>query len=216
MIGRRDVLAGGAALALAPMAARAALPIPAGNRLGFDILRKGSKLGTHVLTFQPTGDGATVTVAVDLAYKIGPITLYHYSHHAIERWQGDVVVSLETRTDDNGDKYQVTGRRDASGLVVQGIKSGRYVAPPNALPASHWNRRELDGPWINTQDGRIMRPKVASLGIDSIPTVGGSTRARHFRLSGDVDMDMFYDDRLGWAGLSFVKGGAPIQYLRQG
>ena len=43
---------------------------------------------------------------------------------------------------------------------MQGTKAPRYIAPVDALPASHWNQRELEGPWINTQDGRLMRPKV--------------------------------------------------------
>ena len=216
MIDRRELILGGAALAVLPAGLRAALPIPAGNRLGFDVVRKGSKLGTHVLTFTPAGDGLTVQVAVDIAYKIGPITLYHYTHAATERWQGDQVVAVQSQTNDNGDKYQVTVRREAAGLVVQGTKAPRYVAPADALPATHWNRRELDGPWINTQDGRLMRPRIASQGIETIPTAsGGALRARHFVLSGDVELDMWYEDRLGWAGLSFVKSGVPVRYVRQ-
>jgi hypothetical protein len=33
-------------------------------------------------------------------------------------------------------------------------------------------------------------------------------------LSGEVQMVMWYD-RVGWAGLSFNRGGAPIRYERQ-
>jgi hypothetical protein len=216
VIDRRELFMAGGALALVPAAARAALPIPPGNRLGFDILRKGSKLGTHMLSFHAAGDLLTVEILVEIIFKIGPITLYHYTHRATERWQGDQVIGIEAHTDDNGTKSQVVARRDEPGFAVEGPKSGRYVAPPNAMPATHWNRRELEGPWINTQDGRLMRPHVASLGIDNAPTTaGGNLPARHFKLTGDVQMDMWYDDRLGWAGLSFVMGGAPIQYLRQ-
>jgi hypothetical protein len=215
MIRRREVLIGSAAFAATPML-RAALPVP-GDRLGFDIVRKGSKLGTHELTFERSGDSLVVGVAVDLVFKIGFITLYRYSHHATERWAGDQVVALQTRTSDNGETFEVSGRRDASGLVVQGTKAPRYVAPVNALPATHWNRRELDGPWINTQDGRLMHPKVAAMGADTISTAtGGSVRANHFVLSGDVQLDMWYDSRPSWAGLSFkAKDGSLIRYERQ-
>lgn len=216
MIDRRALLAGGMTMVAMPWSLMAALPIPAGNRLGFDIIRKESKLGTHVLTFEPGGNGLTVHVAVELAYKIAGITLYHYTHHATETWSGDQVIRIESTTDENGTPYQVSGHRESAGLVVQGTKAPRYVAPANALPATHWNRRELDGPWINTQDGRIMRPKIAQLGIEAIPAAGGATlHARHYALTGDVQLDMFYDDRLGWAGLSFVKSGTPIRYERQ-
>lgn len=215
MIDRRTVLIGGVALAALPGAARAALPVPAGNRLGFDILRGDKKLGTHVLTFEPSGDLLTVRVAVDLVFKIAGITLYRYHHQAVETWQGDRVIALNAQTSDNGTPYQVSAHREGSALIVQGTKAPRYTAPADALPATHWNRRELDGPWINTQDGRIMRPHVAAQGIDTIPTTSGSIRARRYALTGDVQLDMFYDER-GWAGLSFVKGGSPVRYERQG
>ncbi len=180
-------------------------------------MRKGAKLGTHQLTFDRSGDALTVHVAVDLVFKIGFITLYRYSHHATERWVGDQVVALQTSTSDNGTPNQVTGRRDASGLVIEGTKAPRYVAPANALPATHWNRRELDGPWINTQDGRLMHPKVAPGGSDMIPTAAGAQiRANHYALTGDVQLDMWYDARPSWAGLSFkAKDGSTIRYERQ-
>ena len=216
MIDRRELLVGGAMLAAMPAGLRASLPVP-GDRLGFDIMRKGSKLGTHLLSFERSGDALTVRVAVDLVFKLGFITLYRYSHHATERWQGDQVVALQTVTSDNGTPNQVTGRRDASGLVIEGTKAPRYVAPANALPATHWNRRELDGPWINTQDGRLMHPRIAPVGSDMIPTASGQQiRATHYALTGDVLLDMWYDAKPSWAGLSFkAKDGSTIRYERQ-
>ena len=217
---RREILIGGALLATLPAlparAAAAGLPVPTGNRLRFDITRKGSKLGTHELSFGPGTDGLTVHVAVELAYKILGVTLYHYTHRATEIWAGDQVVAVQSATNDNGDQYSVTARRGPAGLAVQGTKAPRYIAPANALPATHWNQRELDGPWINTQDGRLMRPKVTAEHVETIPAGGGrSLSARRFNLSGEVQLDMWYDDRLGWSGLSFTKGGALIRYERQ-
>jgi len=214
---RRMMLAGSAAMLALPGTARAALPIPAGNRLGFDILRKGSKLGSHTLSFEPSGDMLTVHVAVELVFKIAGITLYRYRHQATERWQGDHVIGLDTQTDDNGTRYQVSATREGGTLMVQGTKTPRYAAPANALPATHWNRRELEGPWINTQDGRILRPAVTAQGMETIPAAkGGTVRARRYALTGEVQMAMFYDEHQTWAGLSFIKGGAPIAYERQG
>ena len=211
MIDRRRVLVSGAASTSLP--AGAALPTPAGGRIGFEVVRKGSKLGTHVLRFGQDRDRLTVTVAVSLVYKLAGITLYRYTHNAVEVWSGGQVVALDSQTDDNGDRYQVSARREAAGLVVQGSAVARYVAPADALPATHWNRRELEVPWINTQDGRLVRLAVAKQGIASIPTATGKIRAERFSLTGEVRMDLFYDDQ-SWVGLTFLKGDVPIQYLR--
>lgn len=217
MIDRREMLVGGALLAGISSLSRAALPVPAGNRLGFDIMRNGKRLGAHVLTFERGDDGLVVRVAVELVVKAAFITLYRYRHSATERWAGDQVVELETLTDDDGDKFAVTGRRDRRGLVIEGSTAPRYVAPANALPATHWNQRQLDGPWINTQDGKLARPKVTRQGADEIPTAAaGSLRATHFVLSGDVEFDLWYDNQPSWAGLRFKgKDGSLIRYERQ-
>ncbi|MFZ4689621.1 MAG: DUF6134 family protein [Polymorphobacter sp.] len=217
MIDRRELLLGGAVLAALPLPARAALPVPAGDRLAFDVMRKGSRLGTHVLTFERKGDNLVVRVAVELMVKAAFITLYRYSHRATERWVGDEVVALDSTTDDDGKKFTVTGRRENGALVVQGSQTPRYVAPANAHPATHWNRSQMDGPWINTQDGKLLRPRVVQQGVEAIATVkSGQVRASRLVLSGDVDMNMWYDQQPTWSGLSFKgKDGTEVRYVRQ-
>ncbi len=226
MIERRMMIAGGLgglAALLAPrpalallVAPRPAPGIPASGRLGFDVVRGTRHLGTHQLTFRRTDDALTVEVLVDLVFKLGPVTLYRYHLHATERWAGGDVAGLECQTDDNGKRYKVTAQREAGALMVHGPGTLRYTAPANALPATHWNRRELDGPWINPQNGELLRPRVAPRGLATIPAAGSAkVRARHFALSGPVTLDMWYDEGDQWPGLAFTKGGAEVRYLRQ-
>ena len=158
MIGRRSLLAGAAGLLAFPSAN--ALPVPATNRLEFRILRKGSQIGTHFLRFSRDGEDLTVEVAADIVIGLGPIAFFRYRHRATERWRNDQVVSVDAETDDDGTRERMTARRDGMSLVVEGTKAPRYVAPPTAMPATHWNRRMLDGPLINTQNGLLMRPTV--------------------------------------------------------
>lgn len=217
MIDRRQALLGGLALTaasgLAPGAALA-LPIPPGNRLSFDILRKGSKLGTHVISFAPSGDRLTVRVDVRLAYKLLGVTLYQYTHNCTEVWEGGQVVSVESRTNDNGKPHHVSASRIPAGLAVQGSGVPRYIAPADALPATHWNPRQLEGPWINTQDGKLTRLRTTPRGTETIALSGGrTTSARCYDVSGEVTLSTWYD-RIGWAGLAFTMKGSPIRYVR--
>ena len=69
MIRRRSLLAGLTALPLAQT--RAGLPIPAGHRLTFHIIRKGSTIGEHPIDFAQAGDTLTVSVVADIAVGIG-------------------------------------------------------------------------------------------------------------------------------------------------
>lgn len=212
MIGRRAILAGSACLA-AVRPASAALPVPPGNRLAFSIMRKGSAIGTHVLAFEPAGDRLTVHVAADIAVSLGPIVLFRYRHRATERWEGGRVVSLESETNDDGTKIQARMWREGGPLIVESSAMPRYTAPPNATPATHWNRAMLDGPMINNQDGKLLRPTIASLGTTTaLP--GWPRAATGYALRGDADLDTWYDTSPLWVGLVFKgRDGAEIRYV---
>ncbi len=214
MIGRRSLLASAAGLLAIPRAG--ALPVPATNRLEFRILRKGSLIGTHALRFTGAGRDLTVEVTADIAIGLGPIAFFRYRHRATERWQDGRVVSVDAETNDNGTIERMTARRDGASLVAEGSKAPRYTAPPNASPATHWNRRMLEGPLINTQDGQLMRPSVTVVGSGEVPTAeGGKLRADHVTLRGDADLDTWYDATPTWVGLRFTaKDGSVVEYRR--
>jgi hypothetical protein len=182
---------------------------------GVAVERSGKVLGSHNLSFRRNGDVLTVDVLVELTYKVGPVTLFHYNLHVNERWAGGEVVAMDSQTNDNGTKYRVSARREGGAFMVEGNAVPRYAAPANALPATHWNRHELDGPWINPQDGKILRPAASARGIESVATANGAMRARRYALSGAVKMDLWYDDDGVWSGLAFVKSGAEVRYLRK-
>ena len=213
MIRRRLLLSG---LAVVPVAAaRAALPIPAGDRLAFHIIRNGSTIGEHSVTFSRIGDTLTVAVAADIVIGFGPIAFFRYKHRALVASEGGRVVSIDAVTDHDGSPQRMTARRTERGLVVQGSKAAEYLAPSHTLPGTHWDRAMLDGPFINTEDGRLMRPTVSLVGTERVDVSGGSVEAQHYSLRGDVDLDTFYDLTPHWVGLRFTaKDGSEIRYFR--
>ena len=213
MIGRRLLLGG---LASVPFgASQAVLPIPAGDRLAFHIIRKGDTIGEHSVTFKRGDDALTVSVAADIVIGLGPIAFFRYKHRATVEWQGGLVVSIDAETNDDGTKRRMTGRRDKTGLVVEGSKAPRYVAPPRTMPGTHWNRAMLDAPFINTEDGRLMHPTVTLAGMETVDVTGGTVQAQRFALRGDADLDTFYDLTPSWVGLRFTaKDGSEIRYFR--
>jgi hypothetical protein len=213
MIGRRSLLAGLTVLPLAQP--RPALPIPASNRLVFHILRKGSTIGEHSVDFAHAGDALTVSVAADIVVGIGPIAFFRYFHRATVQWQAAQVVSIDATTNDDGTPRHMSARRDESGLVVEGSNSSRYVAPPRSLPGTHWNRAMLDVPFINTEDGRLMSPRVTLVGMENVEVTGGSIQCQHYTMRGDANLDTFYDLTPSWVGLRFsAKDGSEVRYLR--
>jgi hypothetical protein len=213
MIGRRGALLG-VATACVARGARAALPVPEDGRLAFRIMRKGSAIGTHVLTFARQDNGVDISIAVDIAVGLGPLVLFHYSLRGLEQWRDGVVTHVEATTDDDGTPDHMHADRDVRGLWVQGSKASRYLAPADALPATHWNIAELDGPWINPQDGRLFHPVVHRVGSDQVTLAGGRVaQAMDFKLSGDVHLELWYSAAREWCALSFTaKDGSLVRY----
>lgn len=211
MIGRRAML--GAAIAFgASDAAAGSLPVPAGGRLGFRVVRNGSAIGQHLLFFEAQGTQLVVRVEVDIAVTFGPITLYRYRHRARESWEGGQVAAFSAETNDDGTRSTVTMRPQGERLAVESTTAGSYLAPSGALPATHWNRRMLQAPFINTQTGELMRPQVRSAGAEALPWAP-QRRGERMVMSGDVDMETWYDAMPGWIGLRFLgRDGSTIQY----
>ena len=215
MIARRALLLTGAAV-LARQTARAALPVPAANTLAFRVMRLGSSIGTHVLTFRNNGDTLEVDIVAEVLVRFGPIPFVRYVHHAREYWRGDRLIGVSGRTDRNGRNLQMEAQWTAGGLMVDGSGTKPYVAPANALATTYWNPRMLLGPMIGTQDGMLVHPVVTQSAADPIQLASGARiPARHCRLTGDLDLELWYDTSDTWAGMRFTADdGSTITFER--
>ena len=214
VIARRALLAG-----LATVGGRTAfagLPVPRGDQLAFRLMRHGSAIGTHVVTFHRDGEALTVDIAVNVLVKFGPIPLVRYAHRNQETWRRDRLEGLAADTNRNGTRLRMSARWTDAGLAVEGSGTRPYVAPENALPTTYWNPRMLLGPMIGTQDGGLVKPVVAPEPTGPIHLASGDAiHARHYKLSGDLDLDLWYDPSDTWAGMQFaVDDGSIITYER--
>lgn len=211
---RRELIGTAGAISLLPTLARAELPVPADNTLSFRVMRKGSRIGTHTLTFSRNGDDLAIDIAVTMAVYLGPIRMFHYNHHNIEKWKGDTFVSMDAKTDYDGDPAWCTVRRDNTGLVVEGSKAARYVAPLNALAATHWNKAELQGPMINPENGTALHPAISDVGARSVTLASGASEPAHqYAWRGKDSLDLWYDTKGDWTALKAVTpSGEVITY----
>lgn len=207
------LLAGAAVL---PRSAFADLPVPHGGTLAFRLIRHGTEIGRHTLTFVPKGGTLTVHIAVDALVTLLSIPIVRYSHHVTEVWQDGMLAGLTGETNKNGQHEWVNARRGPEGLVVLGSKTERYVAPEPAGSTSYWNKRLLDGPMISLEDGVLLRPKVVEEHAENIPLASGRTiPADHYNLSGAFRVDLWYDETDTWASLGLpAADGSYVHYER--
>jgi hypothetical protein len=160
--------------------------------------------------------GFDVTIAVDIVVKLGPIAVFRYQLNGLEQWRDGKVFHVEASTNDDGSVKSMRADRDRHGLWVSGSKVPRYLAPSDALPATHWNEAELRGPWIDPQDGRLLHAKVAPADVERVSLADGrSVPARRFDISGDARLKIWYGSALGWTALRFTaRDGSTVRYVR--
>lgn len=199
------------------LAAAITLPnLPPGDALRFRLIREGSMIGVHELRFKRRPEGVVIAIHVDIAVRLGPIVFYRYKLSASETWQDGECVAASSRTDDDGKRLFMQALRGSRGLTVTGTGIQPYVAPAGAFVASHWNPAELHGPWINLQNGALLRPRVEALGPDPVLVANGSrVAASCFSVTGPVRMRLWYTPARVWTGLLFrASDNSMVRYER--
>ena len=208
---RRTLLAAGLSLA-APSALAAG---PASGRLAFAVYRNEVKVGDHLMVF--TGDPSAPVVTTDVAMQVrlGPVPVYRYTHHAVERWAGGRFASLDTSTNSNGKREKVTARRSADGLTIETLK-GPVAAPSAAAPFTHWNAEVFGKPLFNPQEGKMLKVSASRKGASQIALANGrKIDAQLWAIRGETEIDDWYDASGVWAGLrGRVQDGSMIEYRR--
>ena len=193
------------------------LPFPPLKPLSFRIMREGSQIGTHAIAFTGSpSDVFTATIDVDIAVRFAFITVFRYRHNNVEKWAGGQLSSMDAKTDYNGEPAYAYIRRENDGLAVEGSKAPRYIAPPNALAATHWNSAELRGLMINPENGMLLNPKIACDGRSTVALASGtSVPATKFSWRGEDSLNLWYQPDGEWAALTAQAGdGSTLTYER--
>ena len=188
-------------LAVAFAAPVNALSLPSNGKLNFDVVRKGKDIGDHSYEFSGNEGSFTVKVATDIAVRIPLIRTiaYSFEHESVENWEGGKLQLLSSSTNDDG--------------PPQNLKT----VNKGALPASLWNDDIVrSGKLMNTIDGTIMSIRVADLGSETVMTKRGQVSTHHYRLSGGLARDVWYDSEGNLAQVMFkADDGSTVMYIRK-
>jgi hypothetical protein len=190
-----------AAFALAITGAALAAGAPPSGHLDFDVVRNGEDIGDHGYTFSGGPDDLEIRVhtEVNVRAPIIKVSLYSFTHDSTEAWRNGELAMLTAETDDDGEPHRVT------------------LGPSTIPPASLWSADRLTATrLINTIDGRTMTVAVADRGAETVKVDGGSVEAHHYRISGDLQRDVWYDDDGLLARLELTaEDGSLVTYVRK-
>lgn len=183
---------------------------PTVERIDFEVTRGGDPLGWHRLRIERDGDRARVEIMIDFELKFGPIALYRYTHRNRTLIEDGKVVSIETRTNDDGDYFAVLARQDDAGrgdgtLSLLGV-DGRIKVPADIFPSDYWRYATVrQGRLLDTQKGIIREVEMAA----------AAGREGCYDMTGELTMQLCYDADKRWVGGSFDGRGKEVLYTRR-
>lgn len=139
---------------------------------------------------------------------------FRYDHSRREEWQDGKLVRMVADTDDDGTKSHLESSRTESGwtIAVNGQSSQRAG---DSLPLTLWGRAVLDRrDLFSIIDAKPYGVQVASLGTEAVTVDGKAVAAEHFRMTGDVERDLWYGPDGYLLRAAFQRAGYPIEIVR--
>jgi hypothetical protein len=172
----------------------------------FRVYLDNAAIGTHRFTLRQQGEERELASEARFEVKLMFFTAYRYAHRANERWRGDCLTALNSRTDDNGTPFAVAKEREA--------------LPGCIMSFAYWNPQILrQSRLLNAQTGEHEAVSISALGEESIAVRGAQVPARRYRISGPKNpIELWYSATGEWLALaSTLEGGRRLQYrLEQG
>jgi hypothetical protein len=166
----------------------------------FRVFLDDREIGRHRFTLRADGAERELRSEARFEVKVLGFTAYRYAHEATERWAGDCLRSLASRTEDNGEKLAVDWRAEGGDC---------------RMSFAYWNPRILEavGALLNAQTGAFVPVAVQAQGEETIEVRGKPAPSRRYRLSGpDLSIDLWFAGR-DWVALeSAAKGGRRLRY----
>lgn len=160
----------------------------------YTVVREGKVVGSHKVTYADGADGALqVSIVTNVVVKIGFIPVYRFEHEGVERWVGGKMVSLTSKSNDDGSHHTLAITSDGAELKING--DGKPSAMPvGTIPASLWNRAIVEQKTIvNTLHGQAMNVTIADKGAETVTVKGAPVQANHYVMDGDLKRELWFD-----------------------
>ena len=180
----------------------------------FDVFLNKKRIGKHSFSVSETDGQMKVLSEANFKYNILFIPAYRYEHSADERWIDNCLLALDTSTNSNGTRLQVSGEKTATGFRVD-TGDDEVKLPDCVMTFAYWNPEFLgQTQLLNSQTGDYMDVQVEEVGDEILIVRGQPVEAMRFKLTADdIDLTLWYSTDNEWLALkSIAKGGHVIRY----
>lgn len=163
---RRGVLAWPLLAALPGLAAGRPAPALAAPPGGYRwrILREGSPVGTHQVTFARQGATRSARTEIAILIRLMGFTVFRYRHDYTESWEGDRLVGFRSLSERQGQVVECAIHPEGDGMAVRGAGAVSRL-PREAAPLSWWDPAVLARPLFDTTTGQAVEARPVRAGL---------------------------------------------------
>lgn len=153
-------------------------------------------------------DGATQVTAstrVEVKHLLGR---YRYSLDTSEVWKGGKLVGMRSTCNDDGSKHEVSLTSDGTTATL--TADGKTVKGSAAVwPTTYWKLPPAAGDLtlLDSDTGKLIPAKLEKSGPENVRFLGKEQAATKYRLTGGVDITLWYDATGRLVRESFVESG---------
>lgn len=182
----------------------------------FVVMLGEREIGEHRFRLEPQPEGeAQLRSEARFSVRLLGFQAFSYVHEATERWRGDCLQRIESKTEQNGRPFAVTGTREEDAFRVRTLKSSTDL-PGCVMTFAYWNPRIVrQSRLLNPQNGEYEDITVEARGLETVETRQGRREARRYTLVGrKARIDVWYAPDGRWIALeSTTEAGQRLRYI---
>jgi len=188
----------------------------ASELLRFQVYLDDKPIGEHTFRISENGETRRITSGASFDVDFLFFNAYRYRHSSNEVFRDGCLQEIRATTDDNGELYRVTGSAIEKGFRVE-HQDGVEQADGCLMTFAYWDPDFLSQKrLLNAQTGEVEGVSVRRIGRDDVDISSRKVSATRYALRTDkLTIDLWYNDTLGWVGLSSATGkGRRLIYRR--
>jgi hypothetical protein len=180
----------------------------------FRVFLDDKEIGYHEYRLREQDGQRLLETEASFEYKLLFIKLYEYAHENTELWKGDCLTQIESRTDANGDPFEVRGTLADGRFIVEGSQATAEL-PPCIMSFAYWNPAFLQQDrLLNSQNGEFVDIQVSEPERVEVEVRGSKQAAVRYRLEArELGIALWYSENQEWLALEAdAAGGRKLRY----
>ena len=123
------------------------------------------------------------------------------------------LLSLKSKVVTGKKSEYSNGKKTSNGFEIDGSAFSGLVKG-NVATTSYFTPDFLNrNIWISTQNGKPLKVSCTKIATEDLYTAQGKITATKWKVSGDLNLYLFYDTNNEWVGSNFRAGGSDANFI---